>query len=514
MSNEKFEMSEDLLRSVILKQAGSVLKAIQECVQNALDAEATIIKLDISQKGFSFYDNGCGMTKWQIDSFFKIFGNSSKKGQKDKIGAFGMGRGQVFSFGYTVWRTKEWKISVNIMRRLGYKIRKIKEIVDGTDICCTFFKPIESWEFGSIANKIKGYFLPLGDIKFYINGTLYKPQIVVSTILSNKDFTVFGSNAFSGHIFSQNLYVRTVNTMFDYNINCNKKMGLNFARNAFLDSEDSTKELSELIMKMEETELLAIKKFNSTSGKYILDILTQGKIDIKLFENKKMIESANGKLFSMKDLEGKEIMFGRKDKDSDKAIQQGYIVVNDVVAHLIRSLKNSGKINLRISDLRPCDVVEHGYHRQITDQVLYENKGYRSLLYYYYTCELNREVFDGKREIMVGESDNSEAWTDGDKYVCFNKNVFSRKMINTEKKLNIFQTLLHEYAHDEDDTDETDHDGNFYERYHDLMKVKNRRFGNFIHNNGIREVEREYEYSIEDIKVIAKENKINKKNKK
>lgn len=507
MSKEKFEMSEDLLRSVILKQAGSILKAIQECIQNSLDAGATIIELEINQRGFNFYDNGCGMNKKEIDSFFKIFGNSSKKDQDDKIGVFGMGRGQVFSFGYTVWRTKEWIISINIMKRLGYRIRKIKEDVKGTNICCAFYKPIDSWESNSTINRIKGYFLPLGKVKFYINGELYDPQIEISKLHNSEDFTVFESTRFSGHIFSQNLYIKSVNTMFDYNINCNKKMELNFARNSFLDNEDSTKKLSELIMKMEENELLAIKKFNSTSGKYILNRLAQGKVDIKLFENKKIIEFANGKLVSIKFLEGKEIMFGGKDIDSDKAIQQGYIVVNDIVSHFIRALKNEGKLNLEISDLRPCDVVEKGYHKRITEQTLYEKKGYRSLLYYYYTMELNQDVFGGKREIRVGESDISNAWTDGEHYICFNKNIFSKKMIRREKEMNIFQLLLHEYAHEDDDTNETSHDGNFYERFYNLMNAKNRKFGNFIHNNGINKVEREFEFEIEEIKEAVEEDK-------
>ena len=73
-------MDQELLKSVIFKQAGSVLKAIEECIQNALDADATIIKLNINKRGFTFYDNGCGMNKEQILRCFKVFGKSDKKG--------------------------------------------------------------------------------------------------------------------------------------------------------------------------------------------------------------------------------------------------------------------------------------------------------------------------------------------------------------------------------------------------------------------------------------------------
>lgn len=507
MSNEKFEMSEDLLRSVILKQAGSIQKAIQECIQNSLDAQATIIKLDINNRGFNFYDNGCGMNKKQIDSFFKIFGNSSKKDDKNKIGAFGMGRGQVFSFGYTVWRTKEWKISVNIMKRLGYRIRKIKVNMEGTDICCTFFKSISNWDCDSIITRVKNYFIPGGNIKFYINGIYYKPQMEILSEYSDKDFTVFNNNRFSSSIFSQNLYVKSIHSMFDYSINCNKKMELNFARNSFLDKEESSKKLKTLLKKIENNELLSIKKFDATGGKHVLQLLDEGKVEVKDFIKRKIIELANGKLVSIEELKGKKIMYGGKDKLSDKAIQQGYIVVNDRISHLINSLKSNDKISLIISNKRPCDVVEEGYRRQITEKIFYKNKGYRPLLYYYFTIEMNEEVFNGNREIRVGESDDANAWTDGNNRIWFNENIFSKKMIRREKEMSIFHLLLHEYAHDEDDTNETSHDGNFYRRYYDLMERANRKFGYFIHNNGIKDIEREYGYLIEEIKEEIENNK-------
>lgn len=510
MSNEKFEMSEDLLRSVILKQAGTVLKAIQECIQNSLDAQATIIKLDINNRGFSFYDNGCGMDKKQIDSFFKIFGNSSKKDDDNKIGAFGMGRGQVFSFGYTVWKTKQWKISVNIMKRLGYKIREIKTNIKGTDICCAFFKPIDNWGCDSIINKVRNYFIPDDNIKFYINGYLYNPQMVNLSEYGDDDFTVFSSNRFSSSIFSQNLYVTSISSMFDYNINCNKKMELNFARNSFLDSEESSKKLKTLLNKIEEKELLKIKKFDATGGKHVLELLDEGKIDIKRFENKKVIELANGKLVSIKQLEGKTIMFGKKNRMSDMAIQQGYTVVNAMVAHLITSLKMSNKINLILSDKRPEDVVDEPKHKTVDVLELFKRIGYRSLLYYFYTKELNNRVFGGKRKILVGVSDSSGAWTDGKNYICMNLSIFNKKMIRREKDMEIYHTLLHEYAHDDDDTNETNHDGNFYERYYDLVEGTKNRFGRFIHNYGIKEVERDYEYLIDDLKEEMENNKNNK----
>lgn len=500
MSKERFEMSEDLLRSVILKQAGSVLKAIEECIQNALDADATIIELGINQLGFRFYDNGCGMNKNQIDSYFKIFGNSSKKNSKDKIGAFGMGRGQVFSFGYTVWQTKNWKISVNIMRRLGYKIRKIRKEIKGTEIYCTFFNMISGWECDSIESNIKKYFIPNDKVKFFINGEEYNPKMEIKTEYCNKEFTVFNSDVVSKSIFSQNLYVKQISSMFNYNINCNNKMPLNFARNAFLDNEEQTKSLNTLLNEIEKIELLKIKRYDSTGGKHILELLVEGKLDIKDFIDKKIVESCNGKLFSLKELENhKEIMFGYKDSMSDKAIQQGHIVINENISHLIRHLISKNKINLNISRYRPGDVVVMPKHEKVNEVLLFKEIGYRAVVYYFYIRKLNEEIFGTKRRIVLGKSDLSGAWTDGSTFIAINIKLFKKKMIRREKEMEIYQILLHEYAHEDDDTNETDHDGNFYERYYNLMNKTARKFGKFIQNVGIKEIEREYKHLIDEI---------------
>ena len=99
----------NILHDVITKQTGDMNKAAKELFQNAFDAKADEISVELDQENLVFTDNGCGMNKGQINKFFRVFGATQKRGDAEQIGAFGMGRGQVFNFGITTWETQNYK---------------------------------------------------------------------------------------------------------------------------------------------------------------------------------------------------------------------------------------------------------------------------------------------------------------------------------------------------------------------------------------------------------------------
>ncbi|KAG0183101.1 hypothetical protein DFQ28_001777 [Apophysomyces sp. BC1034] len=73
-----------------------------------------------------------------------------------------------------------------------------------------------------------------------------------------------------------------------------------------------------------------------------------------------------------------------------------------------------------------------------------------------------------RKRILLGESNNMAAWTDGETYIAFNVNVVRRLKNDPIKTAGyLFSLAEHEVAHQGDSID-CGHDEAFYQRYHDI----------------------------------------------
>ncbi|KKN21638.1 hypothetical protein LCGC14_0923230 [marine sediment metagenome] len=515
-----FVMAQNLLKSVIFEQAGSVIKAIEELFQNSIDAGATQINIIINKVGMKFIDNGKGMNKKEIDEYFRQFGNSSKIGDKDAIGKFGMGRGQVFAQGYNRWRTQIYMMRTDCKKSLSYRLKEGLEYLHGMAVSVMFYKKMGNWEYERTVSAIKEYIMPQG-IKITINNSSFTENEVGIKVIdeySTDLFEVFESKLYERRIFSKSLFVKKFNTTTKYNINCKERMELNMARNDLHEDKESTKKLYELIAEIEKKELSDTKHFDATKGKDLLKFIKEGKLQAKDFMDKKIIELADGELVSISDIKDKQVMFGEKNDISDRAIQAGYIVVSNNFRWLLKDLKRSSKISFKIDFRSPAEVVPKGYRKQIKEGRLYKDHGKKALLHWYLAKEMNRRIFNNSRVLSLGTSDVFEAWTDGYDLITLNENMFRSGNKRGVVVMNVFHVLCHENSHEDDDTNETSHDGNFYKRYYELVERYKRRIGDFIIFVGLREIERKYrddiEYDIAQAKLIKKIKKNKKQNQK
>ena len=498
---QNFEMHPDLLKSVIFQQAGSVEKAILEAIQNSLDEDSKSVRIFLNEKGFTIIDDGNGMDAEQIDVQFKIFGNSIKKNDPTKRGKFAMGRGQIFAFGYTKWFTLNNEMRINAIRSLSYRMKESKEYIKGTEIRCLFYKKLDTWELDRTIAGIKRNVIPSKKTNITINNQDFGLEKEIIGELSNDDFEVFTTNLYNNRIFAQDLYIKNFDSTTILNIACKNKMKVNMARNSFIEDDDMTVKLYELIKNAERLHLLSVRRFDATLGKTTLQYIHEGKLTVKDFKKKKMIEMADGTLMSLEQLAGKKVMFGGKNRTSDKAIQEGYTVINDQFEYLIGELstKKENGFSLIIDERRPCDVIKEGYHREIDPEALKLGANKKAVYIYYWTVKMNYELFGDKRQIIIGESDSFKGWTDGYDYICVDKKLFTKTMDKRARMNEVFELLVHEYSHENDDTNETAHDSNFYKRYHDLMSSKLPRVGFFLRDYDYSDIKKEYGYEVEDL---------------
>lgn len=143
----KFHMHPDLLFSVIKAQAGTQEKAILEAVMNAVDAGAKSCTVTVDQHGYEISDDGKGfVSKQEIEDFFATFGTPHK--EDDAIyGRFRMGRGQLFAFSTTTWRTSTFEMQVDIQKSgLDYILKENLPFVNGCTIVGKWYKKMATQE--------------------------------------------------------------------------------------------------------------------------------------------------------------------------------------------------------------------------------------------------------------------------------------------------------------------------------------------------------------------------------
>ena len=251
-------MSKNLLYDVIMRQAGSIKKAIMEMIQNAVDAGATKIELVITKDRVVIIDNGCGMDEKNISEYFKKFGNSSKRGDKSKIGNFGMGRGQGFAMGKNVYLTLDNKMVVDIKENgLKYDLFKTDESIQGCKVIIDLYdeKKIDDWDLRNIKDILsKVFYFP--QIDFTINGESVEYEEGEMIKIDNITATEIDGNY--TNVFVMGMFVKRIsNTVDNYRITCDD-LQLNFARNDFIIDENYKK----FILSIEKLNIKSIKSYD------------------------------------------------------------------------------------------------------------------------------------------------------------------------------------------------------------------------------------------------------------
>lgn len=477
---QEFEMSKNLLKDVISKQTGSLTKAIKELVQNSRDAGATVIKIDITDKLVIVDDNGRGMTPKDIETYFRVFGETSKRDDEEVDGQFGMGRGQIMNFGICIWRTQKSTINVDIKKFLGYELKQLKTNIKGCKVLCTFRKKLDWWEMNRAVNNIKKAILPTKNIKTIINDKELKPEIIMLEQFCNDNFDVFTHSSVSKRIYCRGLSVNSFSSNFQYCINVKVKAELNFARNEFLETDPMYPEIRAKRNEVEELMTITKDNFDNREARQTLQFVKDGRVSIVSIIDKPIVRTATDKKLTINQLIGKEIMFGECDIWSDDCMSRGHIVLHIDNEYLINALITKLKLNITISDKKPKDVAKRGYHRDFPEEKLKKNKIYGKI-----PIDMNKYVFkplgeDFERDVSLGESDVHIGWTNGSSYIYVDRKQIENSRNKEEICMKVWQILCHEYSHDKNTEKKDYHSSEFYENYHEITRSTLKKIAEYI----------------------------------
>ena len=167
MTTERLEFSlgEGALRHLVESQAGTLDKAVIECVQNAIDAHATRIDIRIGadRRTVVIEDDGRGFrTREEVEAHFAVFGfdhdTAVERNFGRQLGRFGLGRGQIFAFARTVWESHDHRMTVDLRAgdaALGFELATREgPALEGCRISATLYTPLEHLAACTLAEDI------------------------------------------------------------------------------------------------------------------------------------------------------------------------------------------------------------------------------------------------------------------------------------------------------------------------------------------------------------------------
>lgn len=492
----QFTMDPNLLVSVIKSQAGTLSKALLEGVMNSVDAGAPRVDITLDEKRFVIEDSGRGFSsEEEIRNWFGRFGTPHKEG--DAIfGRFRMGRGQMFAFARTIWRSGYFEMEVDLEKRgLTYELRRHETYVKGCRIEGHLYKALGAVELHDTLTELRMYvaYMP---VPVYVNNELYgaSPARLKSwtyeddyayykLVPQSDDLQVYNQGAFVQNISAWRVGRGGV-------VVSKKPLEVNFARNAIMENQCNVwqhirKTLAALVVE----NLAKSKNLTENDRKFLArqldrlekfaDWLNLGKV--------KLLTDPSGKHLEMQELRKyKKFVYLSEEKSSLACAvhgNQGVFVVTDRLLNRFGCHDLNEWLNLlaeyttflpeRYEVIAEDDIAHMGLSGSLSldpDGLSRKERAAFETLKW-----LNEEVASAlgvpSRTLLPGKHKSNAfvAWTDGKKSIWASKPHMRLLEEGLPGAHEWLMTLVHEYQHDSDDSESHAHTEVFYRKFHDTL---------------------------------------------
>lgn len=508
----KFKMHPDLLFSVIKSQAGTQEKAILEAVMNAVD----------DGKGF--------VSRQEVDEFFETFGTPHKEGDAT-YGRFRMGRGQLFAFSSTVWKTTTFEMHVDVQKSgLDYVFKENLPFVNGCTIIGSWYKKMATQELFIMIKELENL-IKYMQIPVFVNGKDFsidpekqkwdykEDDFFVKVNKNGNTLSVYNMGALVSHYPASRFGVAgTVVTK--------SALKVNFARNDVLASECAlwkkiTKKMKE-IMGIEtakknvltDAEREAILNDVICKDTLVAEVLQKGllvdisgkKVSFKALIEAKRISFSTGN-FKLKKVEERVNDHKMALVLSEATLQKFYV---KSPAQFVESLNklidyNNEEVDKKAEPFRQSDWRKyHELHslklyykctadiidineliagiKHTSDTIDDKKLNKRQVIFLKSVKEINSWI--GRMVYGVITNNEQYVWSDAKKFersISLGKSEVAeawtdgKTYITIENRnlsahpMKIVTLLVHEYCHNAATNESHDHGSEFYEAYHEVM---------------------------------------------
>ena len=490
-------MHQNLLRDVITKQAGTLDKAVLEGVMNLIEAKATKGEVTLNRTKLVIKDDGKGFeTKDEVIAAFEVFGKSDeRKAENKRFAKYQMGRGQLFAFGKTTYRTRTFEMTVDINSEmgLGYALKEGLPDLSGCTVTVQLYEALDPYDITRIGKEI-GRNVKYVDIPIYFNGELSStdPGTQKWTLETEDAYFKFNQSSHAIEIYNLGVYVR-----HEYGggmggiVVSKQQLDLNFARNDVIRSCPVWKSISKQFKSKSKKTLLEKKSFKPEETVEVFARLENEEYTRYDVSSLKLFKTTNGKRLSPVELQNFDMIAFDEAGEilADKAMQAYNVIVldQDFMLGALGIFREDAIHKTLDSRLHLLGVKLPKF---VTTKELY--KDLDGEYHIFKDNELNkvekialgvlRRWFSGPypyafnsarsrtngvkgRQILVGKSSSARAWTDGTRFIAIDRDVLKTLVHAAEGWAELLLLMAHEFAHT---GSERTHDEDFHERYHEL----------------------------------------------
>lgn len=523
------KMHPRMVMDIINRQAGTLGKAILEGVMNAVDAGASRCNITLDERHLIIDDNGKGfMDNSEAETIFAVLGHDPEEGQKT-FGTFHMGRGQLWKFGYNVWRSNKNKMVVDIKHKgTEYVYSRLKQSSPGCTIDVTLYEELSLVGLRDAVREVEQYVKWVGmhDIVVVLNGkqVSHDPREAEWDYESERCWIKTKQSGGMG-VYNIGVLVR------DYSSDkfgiggtaiSRQQLRVNFARNDVMSDCPVWREMTRFINEAAGKETEKHASLDDMGRRRIALQLLNSEVSLWEISDKKIFTDVAGRHWSYNQLRKQARLYGGKFSACTDGSRVGDKIHQSKLA-FIMGLSTAKRFDLESGEelaeaLLEWDASDPVFDRYIAFEEL--SKDFKSkytvipekewTLHEKACVQLSRakhhwfcnKLETEPRRIMIGISGQADGWTDGSTYIAINRHWIERIDLGTVQGcVELGALLLHEYCHDDDDKDTHIHGADFYQRYHDAGDG----LAAFVHE-AIGHVPRIYEYLGRDItKKQAKE---------
>lgn len=518
-----------ILWDVIQRQAGSLGKALLEAVMNSVDAGSTFCNITLDEKSFTVTDDGKGFKNEQeVNEFFATFGTPHREGDAT-YGRFRMGRGQMFSFGRNVWRTGEFRMTVDLKPQeankeangyaLGYEFENGLKNEKGCKISVDLYEEMAPSRLDAQIREIQKY-VKYVDIPVKLNGK------VISLDPAKQKWDEVTDDAYikrktSGNLEVYNLGVLVKDSPSYSNgvagvVVSKRQLKVNFARNDIQHDCPVWKRVNQRLRQQSMEKANRAAPITDEEREFFTANLVSGESNPSELLKTKIITDVTNSHHALSKLESvtkftigdhgdrvaemthtrklafvistecaerfgastpeefKEIVRQMWERDRDKSRSWWRNPMDSLVPMEMAEFRKVISSNhepiadkeLNKAEMMALRAIRQGAQALFNAGVGADYAGTRGGETFYDSVRRERRK---QRQIWAGASDTADGWTEGLSNIWVNRNILKKMTKGLDGFLEVSGLILHEYIHRGPSTGTHDHGVDFYRTFHNYV---------------------------------------------
>lgn len=492
-----FQVHPNIIHDLIRRQAGTIDKAVLECVMNAIESNSTRIDVTLTKTHVSIVDNGHGFrTRDEVLAAFEVFGKSDeRKAENKRFARFQLGRGQAFVFGRTTYRTNGFEMVVDInndtQSNLGYELHEDLERVPGCHVTVELYERLTEFDINDVKKHIKRA-VQYVDVATYLNGEQINidPATEKWTDETESAYYKITKSAPKLTVYNLGVFVEETHEFGVGGILVSKRqLDLNMARNQVLRTDPVFREIKKEFRAKTTTDFLSKSSYTAEDGETLIAMFQRGDIMPWRMRTLRFLRDTNGKRRTIDELTGKTFSLDVKNSaKADKVMRTdpkivvldhvfaGIVFDNDAPQNDIIQLwrQTSTQFTIHEPTYVPCadlytdldddiTVLKPSEIDPLTNLALAEIRRFVYMaLRTHYRQHRNKDMAR-ERKLSLMNSQASEIITDGKKFILFEATLFRNLTRSLAGWNELMLRIAQSYSYDDDTKN---HNLEYYERYY------------------------------------------------